>query len=480
MDRVIQLRNMSVKIYIRRAFHLLVFLWAVFLGFRVFNTDPGIVFTDLLQNLDVSSQFRLEYSPWRIIFEPFYFLVFCIADKDLLWVIPFAIAMTAWLLVRAPRPTPLFIRVNAHLLGRYLLLGLPLAVILRFVRPDLLEREGLRVGLYGVYAIVFLTAYALVVGKAPFLRLKAPNARPRIAQAYWEWLALATTLNYFVLTIPWPNYRIVAESANLRLADFHVHTQISDGLLSTAQRLRWYQQYGVEIAAFTDHNTVEGSQRAAALNSKFEHPLFLITGQEYSIKNPLIHLNLLGYEDGLVPDPLTGPMNEASVRDAVETVRRAGGEVILNHYYVDLPEFSVDHIIGWGITGIEVANGWPWELSAPRVAKLVAACKEHDLLCISGSDSHTNGELRLFTAIDVPRDEPITTQKVWNEIHQQRHQIVHIRDQHEVILLRPAWRAFSTIAQIVNYVGNITHWRALSFLLWILVAYGIGFWRRRN
>lgn len=68
------------------------------------------------------------------------------------------------------------------------------------------------------------------------------------------------------------------------IADFHVHTNMSDGLFSPAETVRIYKNYNYDVIAITDHVTIGGYEEARAAGQ--ELGLIVVRGEETGIRLP--------------------------------------------------------------------------------------------------------------------------------------------------------------------------------------------------
>ena len=75
------------------------------------------------------------------------------------------------------------------------------------------------------------------------------------------------------------------------IADLHVHTTASDGVLSPAEAVQLAVRQGVELMAVTDHDTVAGADELADAEAL---PLRVLQGVELSLSD-MKGLHLLGY-----------------------------------------------------------------------------------------------------------------------------------------------------------------------------------------
>ncbi|MBI3193303.1 MAG: PHP domain-containing protein, partial [Ignavibacteriae bacterium] len=77
------------------------------------------------------------------------------------------------------------------------------------------------------------------------------------------------------------------------IADLHTHTDYSDGALTPEQLVVKAQESGINILSVTDHDTVEGVERAQLCGNK--SGVTVITGIEMSVSWNQKEIHLLGY-----------------------------------------------------------------------------------------------------------------------------------------------------------------------------------------
>ena len=79
----------------------------------------------------------------------------------------------------------------------------------------------------------------------------------------------------------------------MKFADLHLHTQFSDGTFTPEELVQRAQKAGLACIALTDHDTVEGCERAAAAcaNVKME----FISGAELTAEHEDTEVHVLGY-----------------------------------------------------------------------------------------------------------------------------------------------------------------------------------------
>ncbi|HUS82306.1 MAG TPA: PHP domain-containing protein [Dehalococcoidia bacterium] len=130
-------------------------------------------------------------------------------------------------------------------------------------------------------------------------------------------------------------------------ADFHTHTNASDGRLTPSELVRLAASRGLSILAVTDHDSTEGI--AEALAAAGEHPGFmLVPGIEMSTDIPGDEIHVLGYfldyKDPDFQTTLTGLRN----------ARRDRGRMMVEKLHamgIDIPWKRVEELAGDGSVG---------------------------------------------------------------------------------------------------------------------------------
>lgn len=117
--------------------------------------------------------------------------------------------------------------------------------------------------------------------------------------------------------------------------DLHCHTVFSDGFETPDMVLNAAKKHNFDFIAITDHNSFEGSVRAAALK---DPDITVIHGEEYSSSFTNMHIISLGAKQALpeskyniVPD---GKKNKSSVeyiKDLLMDIKMNGGLSIMCH-----------------------------------------------------------------------------------------------------------------------------------------------------
>jgi predicted metal-dependent phosphoesterase TrpH len=79
----------------------------------------------------------------------------------------------------------------------------------------------------------------------------------------------------------------------MKFADLHLHTMFSDGTFTPEELVLRAQKAGLACIALTDHDTVEGCERAAAACAAVK--MDFITGAELTAEHKDIEVHILGY-----------------------------------------------------------------------------------------------------------------------------------------------------------------------------------------
>ena len=105
--------------------------------------------------------------------------------------------------------------------------------------------------------------------------------------------------------------------------DLHLHTNRSDGKLSPTNLVRLLAEQGLEYAAITDHDTIDGIEEANAEAKRFPQ-LTIIPGIEISANVLGEEVHILGY----FIDPSSTNMIK-TLKDAQDDRRNTGRKIVL-------------------------------------------------------------------------------------------------------------------------------------------------------
>jgi len=117
---------------------------------------------------------------------------------------------------------------------------------------------------------------------------------------------------------------LYGEELNTYKANFHMHSTVSDGKLPLLDTVNLYREQGYDILAATDHYV---TNPVSEIDSG---DLLLMSGMEFHPIGPRgmgLHFVALN-----VPEDFQDP-SRLAYQEAIEAVRKAGGECILAHPY---------------------------------------------------------------------------------------------------------------------------------------------------
>jgi predicted metal-dependent phosphoesterase TrpH len=131
--------------------------------------------------------------------------------------------------------------------------------------------------------------------------------------------------------------------------DFHVHTSVSDGRFAPESVLALALRASIRILAVTDHDAIEGFDRAALrlAESAPTKPLRLVAGVEFSTVFEKKEVHLLGYFPRGVPQALRDFLARAEraraarIEEGVRNLNRAGVPVTIEEVARQCPGRSI-------------------------------------------------------------------------------------------------------------------------------------------
>lgn len=107
-----------------------------------------------------------------------------------------------------------------------------------------------------------------------------------------------------------------------QLADLHIHSNHSDGVLSVAEIVEKAERLGLAAIAITDHDDVSGGIYGRELALKMGCQVKVIPGTEVTARH-LRHILALGIEENIVPG--------LSISETVSQIHDKGGLAIAAH-----------------------------------------------------------------------------------------------------------------------------------------------------
>jgi len=172
-------------------------------------------------------------------------------------------------------------------------------------------------------------------------------------------------------------------------ADLHIHTTLSDGAATPAQVASVLAHGDLDVAAVTDHDTIEGALRVRELLHGWGPEI--VIGAEISSADG--HLLALFVERDV-------PAGRGA-HETVQRIHEQGGLAIAAHPYFPICSLG-DLASRVAFDGIEVANGTPLgELANRRALQRLGSI---GLARLGGSDAHVLGAVGHVTTRFPGRD----------------------------------------------------------------------------
>ncbi|MGF1589716.1 MAG: PHP domain-containing protein [Pleurocapsa sp.] len=192
-----------------------------------------------------------------------------------------------------------------------------------------------------------------------------------------------------------------------RFYNFHLHTQASDGRLTSSDLVEQAIAIGLRGFAITDHHSVDSYRQAEQYlctagsdNAEINLP-HLWTGVEITSNLLEVEVHILGY--GFDPEHpamelyLQGnrPQGEnAAAKQVIENIHQAGGLVVLAHpeRYRRSAEQLIPTAAELGIDGVEsfyaYNNPQVWQPSPGKTQLVLALAEKYGLYSTCGTDTH--------------------------------------------------------------------------------------------
>jgi predicted metal-dependent phosphoesterase TrpH len=170
------------------------------------------------------------------------------------------------------------------------------------------------------------------------------------------------------------------------LADLHIHTTASDGMMSAGMVLNYASvATPLDTLAITDHNTMEGYERAREFQSRYAHlqEITLIPGIEVSSRSG----HIIGlWVERVIPRDL-------SAEETIAAIHEQGGLALAPHPFAWLPglaEFAgvARRFLELPFDAVETRNSTPSELFNNHRTTRANRARATPLAEFGGSDAH--------------------------------------------------------------------------------------------
>ncbi|MFX1418180.1 MAG: PHP domain-containing protein [Promethearchaeota archaeon] len=494
-------------------------LWVVFLLILSITGQRTVIFYDALGQIDVSSEFTSELPLQRYIIEPFAAIAF-ILEKEFTWMYLYLIFYPIL------RGIYLYLKKRGRFNSKkYRYITYPLADIIYFSFKVLI----LAVLIVGIYILIgfaiqgyfFVSRYFMGViqlgfhislilifikvayvifrllhsnltlnssKKSLFLKIGEKRKKTIIRETifYIGIGAILISSNIFLISTPFTPHKIVPivplEDDEF-LFDFHAHTTYSDGWLTVEERINWYIQQGISGAAFSDHDNIRGSLEAQNYVAQYGLNFVVFMAEEWTDHENDIHMNYYGFAEEIVPLESYTPGGPVAMNasDLITYVKSHGGYITVNHYNYDTNPnggfgvpYSLDQLRDWGVDGFEIVNSGRFGGKYEQIRNF---CIANNLICMGGSDIHTNEDLTTFTKIKLSDPTNLTVSNIFNTLKNNTHQIIAINLNPEIVDFPGDLNDFGfyVLEDFINYFLNMDVYQALSWIIWSGLIYLIFF-----
>ena len=289
--------------------------------------------------------------------------------------------------------------------------------------------------------------------------------------------------NIVLLSIQFPPHRILPTTPledDEFLFDFHVHTTFSDGWLTPEERVLWYIEHGISGAAFSDHDNLRGARAAQEFVEKNDLDFIVWTAEEWTNHepDPEIHMNYFGLDEEIVPPEsyTSGGPVAMNASDLIAYVKANGAFITVNHYhYESNPDggmgapYTLEQLRDWGVDGFEIINGGRYN----DYTEIRQFCIDNNLVCIAGSDIHTNEDLNTFVKLKLDDPNNKTIENIFKNLRNNTHEAVAVKFYPEIVDIPGDLTDLGlyVLEDFVNYFLNIDAYQALSWILWSSTFY---------
>ena len=516
-----RLKSFLLKNKVFSILTLLFSIWIIVLILLAVIGPRRIVFYDALGQTDVSSEYS-SVLPWfRYIIEPFAIIAF-IFEYEFTWLLLLLIVYPIF------RVIYVLLRKNGRLHSEkynqirhvltdiiyfvFKIFSITLVVILVIILIGYLIQGFIFVNRYfmvpvqiGIHLCFILigikVGYTLLKFFHPRLKLnlagkiernirRASSKKTRITYNLKKesvffagiiFLLLGT--NIVLLSIQFPPHRIVPTTLleeDEFLFDFHVHTTFSDGWLTPEERVLWYIEHGISGAAFSDQDNLRGARSAREFVEKNGLDFTVWIAEEWTNHetNPEIHMNYFGLEEEIVPPEsyTPGGPKVMNASELINYVKTNGGFITVNHYhYEPNPEggfgtpYTLEQLRDWGVDGFEIINGGSYH----KYNEIRQFCLDNNLICIAGSDIHTNEDLNTFIKLKLDDPNNKTIANIFKNLTNNTHEAIAIQFYPDIVDIPGELTdlGFYVLEDFINYFLNIDTYQALSWIIWSSTIY---------
>lgn len=486
------------------------FAWFIFLLTLLVNR-PSVIFYDVLAQVNVSSDYTSIIPISRYVIEPFFTIAF-ILEMEFSWMFLFLIfypiIRLVFLIFKKKNSSKklkfiLIIMKDMTIFTFKVLVSAVLIVLIIVITGALTQgfffinryfMIPIQIAVHSALLIIGIKFFYLLVrlihpGLKLYYRTKPKKTKsrrilnsPKFKKVKDELIyyigigCLLLGLNIVLISAPFPTHKIVPTSIDDDefLIDLHVHTVYSDGWLTPEERVLWYIDQGIDIAAFADHDNLRGAHAAQKFVEENNLDFTVLTAEEWTDHENDIHINYFGLEEEIVPlesYTLDGP-KAMNASDLIQYVKSKGGYITVNHYNYDpnprggygVP-YSLEELRDWGIDGFEIVNGGSY---GGKYQSIRQFCLDNNLTCVGGSDIHVNEDLNTFIRIRLDDPANKTVQNIFQTLKQNSHQVIAIEFAPKLVNFPSEVDDFGfyIFEDFINYLLNVDIFQATSWISW--------------
>lgn len=516
---------MKLNEYIKKnkTFSVFLFLFIVWTGYLLIlalTANREIIFYDWVGDTFVNSQYSSEIPILRYILEPIVAITLILDGYDLLIafiytaviyrIVYFHLKKKGYLNSKKTKllwyPVKDWFRFSFILISIGIIFGLLIVLFLflfaGFFYVNLYWMAVLQITVLSCLIAIIIKGFILIVKymhprlKLNYAKKKRFNLSPARSRFTKYFRSFRREFTYVIgfsmlmcgvgmllLTVNFPMHRVEADLENDEvLLDFHVHTYMSDGWLSPQQRVDWYLAHGIDGAAFSDHDNLRGAKIASKYVKDQDLDFKVFYSEEWTDHENGIHMNIFGLKETIVPleSEAEGGAPAMNAEDTIAYVKDQGGYIVVNHYNYNFnpnggfgTPYNLTTLMEWGVDGFEIVNG-----GHPKHYKIREFCFNNSLICIGGSDIHSNKELNTFIKLKLANPDEFTIDDVFTELQKNEHQVVGINLNPKDFRLPELMYALELdyVEDFIEYLLNLNSFQLLSWIVWssggfLLIAY---------
>jgi len=491
-------------------------IWLIFL-LSLLTNSRAVVFYDALNQLDVSSSYSSILPASRYIIEPF-FAIASILGMEFTWMFLFLIIypiVRGIFILYKKKKGKVSKKLNFVLaISRditkfaFKVIVISLLIVLIIILIGTMIEGFLFVNRYfmipiqiavhsALILIIIKSCYVLLKLFHPNLKLNNRNKSKIRKKRFSSSIKLKRTkneliyyigigclllcLNITLISAPFPTQRIIPTHLDDDefLIDLHGHTVYSDGWLTPEERVLWYIEQGISIAAFSDHDNLRGAHEAQKFVEEKRLNFTVLTAEEWTDHENNIHMNYFGLNEEIVPLESYTPNGPKAMNasELINYVKSKGGYITVNHYNYDpnprggfgMP-YSLEELKNWGVDGFEIINGGSYGGKYQYIRQF---CLDNNLTCVGGSDVHVNEDLNTFIRIQLSNPMNKSVDNIFQTLKKNTHQVIAIEYAPKLFNFPSDLddAGFYVFEDFINYLLNLNMYQSLSWIIWSLIAY---------